>query len=46
LLGSLFAALTLSTAAIGGDGTLVRTKEGPVQGFINDGGVYEFLGIP
>jgi para-nitrobenzyl esterase len=42
---ALAAAATLSAAAIGGDGTLVRTKDGPVQGFINNG-IYEFLGIP
>jgi para-nitrobenzyl esterase len=45
-LGLMLAAAMLSTAAIGGDGTLVQTKNGPVQGFINNGGVYEFLGIP
>jgi para-nitrobenzyl esterase len=45
-LGLMLAAATLSTTAIGGDGTLVQTKDGPVQGFINNGGVYEFLGIP
>ncbi len=46
LLGLLLAAATLSTAAIAGDGTLVKTKDGLVQGFINSGGVYAFLGIP
>jgi len=45
LLGSLLATAIFSTAAIGGDGTLVHTKDGLVRGFI-DAGVYKFLGIP
>jgi para-nitrobenzyl esterase len=48
LLNSLLAAGTISLPATGADrddGSLVRTHDGPVQGFVENG-VHEFLGVP
>ena len=47
VLGSLLAMGALSTPVLAeeDDGPVVRTAEGPVRGFLQDG-VYEFLGIP